>query len=651
VSDASHWEGNLRIIRAHYPRLAEELERPGPAGEDLRVETAASGDPTLVVGGIHIHSPRDPVREGRRLAESLTGEGPLIVLGFGLGYAPEAAAEKNAGRPLLIVERRRAVLRRALEFRNLANLLAEHKLIFVLGRDDGEDGPAVTAALDLLGASGAPELLKNRALISLDESWYTGVEQRIRTWFSRDDINTATLERFGKRWVRNLTVNRWAIRDLPGIARLAGMIDPAGPSSAASSSAVPVFLAAAGPSLDEIGPYLPAVRERCLLIAVDTSLRFLLKAGAEPDFTVAVDPQYWNVRHLDRAAAPGSCLIAESAVYPPVLRGFSPGGAGKIFKRAFLCSSLFPLGRFIEDRLDPKGVLGAGGSVATTAWDFARILGAGTIWIAGLDLAFPGYKTHFSGALFEERALAEGGRLVPAETRSVRALREGRPFRAPAAGGGTVLTDRRLTLYSAWFENNFRKYPAVRNYSLSADGLAIPGLERASVGGLLALPPRRDEIDRLLETVFSRAEAEFYAPGSVRDRADRYAAALGTLLEGLEQIRALAEDAAAAAEGALRDGAALSPARSRLLKKLDNVNRAITSSEVKDVAGFLFPPLEEPAGLPAEMPAEALAEMPAEIPAASSGDAFTRYLALSAKLYRSLAEAAGYNLRALKKRD
>jgi len=43
--------------------------------------------------------PRDPVREARRLAETLdaAGQGPVVVMGFGLGYGAEAAAEKAPG--------------------------------------------------------------------------------------------------------------------------------------------------------------------------------------------------------------------------------------------------------------------------------------------------------------------------------------------------------------------------------------------------------------------------------------------------------------------------------------------------------------------------------------------------------------------------
>jgi hypothetical protein len=608
LSSNSVAEANFRILAARYPGLAEKILREAaedPAAETLRVETAQSGDPTLTVGGIYVHSPRDPVREARRLAEYAGGKGPVILLGFGLGYTAEALAAAAPDRPLILVERHPAILKIALETRDLGAFLTRRPVLFVIG-----DAPqALIAALRLLEepGRGGCAMIRNRALTDLDSEWYAALEQRAGAWSSREDVNTATLRRFGKRWVRNLGTNREAIRDLPGVSELFARLSPL---------PFPVLLVAAGPSLDRVAPLLPDLAQRALVVAVDTSQRLLLERGVEPDFTVAVDPQYWNARHLDRAGAPNTCLIAESAVWPSALR--------EPFARAFLCASLFPLGRFIEERIGPKGSLGAGGSVATTAWDFARALLAarGDIWTAGLDLSFPGLKTHFRGALFEERALSESRRFLPGETLSLRALRDGLPFRAPSANGGQVLTDRRLSLYAAWFENQARLYPDLRNHSLSPEGLALDRFPPSPTEELLALPPCRPAISALLAETFSGIDRDFNAPAAREERLSRYCSALAALLQGLENLRTLAAEAAALA------AAPGGQTPDRILRRLEDVNRLIMESEVKDVAGFLFPPLSGPDAGPEAGP-------------------YDQHLALSAKLYRSLAETTEYHLRIL----
>jgi hypothetical protein len=628
------WESNSEIIRVKYPGLLEDITRPGDdllPPDEMRIESAASGLPSLAIGGKYVHSPRDPQREGRCLAETVSGGGesgsPVIILGFGLGYAACAAAELAPRRPLIIVEKYRNLLRLALERLNLRRLLARDNVVFV----PGGSGEGISRALSLFETAGekaAPFVIRNRTLIDRDREWYAAVENRIRTWTMRDDVNIATLQRFGKRWIRNLSRNISAIRELPGISRLAGIAAKGDNSATAPNPPLPVFLAAAGPGLDRAAGLLPEIRKRCIIVAVDTSLRFLIKNNSAPDFALIVDPQFWNSRHLDRAVSAEVRLIAESAVYPPVLR--------LPFKGVYLCGSLFPLGSFIEQRVDPKGLLGAGGSVATTAWDFARLLGAKEIWLAGLDLAFPGLKTHFHGALFEEKSHAESGRLRPAETWLVHALRDGLPFPAPAAGGGQVLTDRRLSLYAAWFENRFRQFPAIRNRGLFPGGLAIAGMEIARAEDILALPCRRAEIDRRLAAAFTRIETDFFAAEETRRREEQYKSAVSLLLRGLDAIQSAAENGAAIAEQALRRTPPPAEER-RILAALDEITRLITTSEVKDVAGFLFPPGEA-------------AEMSRESGNTHNGGPFRSYLKNTARLHRSLAEAAGITIEALEAR-
>ena len=588
---------------------------------DIQTETAASGAPTLVVKGLYAHSPRDPAREAARLAGALTGAGPLVALGFGLGYAAEAAAAKFAARPLIIVEPHGGFLKKALEVRDLRPLFSQRELIFVLGGS----GERIIGALQHCEGRfpGEPAVIRNRTLMKADELWYAEVERHLEVWTSKNKINAATLKRFGPRWVRNLARNLPAIRDVPGIHLLRGALGPD----------IPVFLAAAGPSLDKARRLLPAIRERCAVLTVDTALRFVLESGVDPDFTLSVYPQYWNSRHLDRADAPRTTLIAESAVYPSVLR--------HNFARVFLCASLFPLGAFIEERLDPKGRLGAGGSVATTAWDFAGVLGTSSVWVAGLDLGFPQYKTHCKGAFFETQALSESGRLNPLETWSVKALRGGGPLYRPSAAGGAVLTDRRLSLYAAWFENRFRGSTGIRTYRLGPEGLALAGSINASIEELLALPARRDEIDSRLGAVFERADAarRVSEPRREQERGameGRYEEAVRELLAGLGEIQARAREAAALSERAYKrcgkgSGALPERDREKILRKLEETDRRIRESAVKEVAGFLFPPVEE---------LEAALET-------SEAEPLRRYFELSAVLYEALAKAAGYNLSVL----
>ncbi len=602
---------NASLLRERFPGLIERIEREAAAGSDeypLELASGSRGEASLLAAGRWVHSQVAPRREAERMAAGSSGGGPLVVLGFGLGYAAEAAAAAYPGRPLIVAEKDPRVLRLAFSSRDLSALLSRGGLAFLVSGDPAD----LPAALDRIGSiGGEPAILANRTLRDLNRAWYDEAEAAVRSWAARDEINAATLKRFGARWVRNLARNLETVRDVPGVARLEGRF-----------AGFPALLMAAGPSLDEILPHLPEIAERCLVVAVDTSLRAALGAGVDPDFAVVVDPQYWNARHLDRCPAPRTALVAESAVYPSVFS--SP------FERSFLCASLFPLGRFVEAGVDPKGGLGAGGSVATSAWDFVRVLGCGPIWAAGLDLSYPGLKTHFKGALFEERTHAEARRTDTGELRSFRALRDGRPFPAPAADGGAVLTDKRLSLYASWFESRFRRYPEAAPRSLSPKGLRIGGLRGDALERLLSLPVRRGEIDDRLGAAYGEIDRDWNAGAA--ERTEAFGRRVAELTAGLEALAGIAEKAAETAREA--QGAKEATEKSAALDALDEANRLIATSAVKDVAGFLFPRIGD---LEAELP-------PGE------ADPLGRHLRLSRLLYERLAKTAGFNAGLLKKK-
>jgi len=608
-----YYSQNIIALKRNFPLFAEEIEKANIDETELKVEAAASGDPTLVYKGLYAHSKMDPKREAERFIETGSEETVALVLGFGLGYAFSALAAKFPKRPIIIVEKRAEIIKKALELRDFSALLAREKLVFVL------DVEGLTTALSLFESTpGTPPLVvRNRALCSLDREWYGRADDKIAEWNKRTNVNQATKRRFGKRWVKNLSLNLQAVRDFPGISRLEGML---------KQPDIPAFLAAAGPSLDETAPYLNEIRNRCLVVAVDTSLRFLYSRKIEPDFALSVDPQYWNSRHLDRVFFPKARMVAESAVYPTLLR--------LPFAIIFLCGSFFPIGRFLEDRVDPKGDLGAGGSVATSAWDFIRLLGARKVWIAGLDLSFPDLKTHFHGALFEEKFHAASGRFTPGETSNYRLLRDGRPFYAKRSGGGTVLTDERLSLYASWFEYRFSQFPMVENYCLSMGGMEIKGLKPQPIEELLALPERRKEIDSLLEGVDETAKSNFFSEKARETREVKYKNAKEALLKGLKAIESLALSAEKQAKEAIsrcKLGHLDKTGLENTLRKLDYANIAINNSDVKEIAGFLFP---ETTNWEAEI-------------AVKTQDPLLKHLEYSSRLYKALSDAAVYNLKIL----
>lgn len=582
-------ETNLAALGVRRPELAAALRglaadgEAGGAASALELKPTRSGLPSATLRGAWLHSRYDPAAEGKAFSEAALGSATelALLLGFGLGYATEALLA--AGVSVVAVEPELGVLREALASRELGGALSHPGLTLLAADEASGLEAAVSAAIDGIEPRRL-RLAEHPAYARL----YPAEAERLRSLAARytekDRINEATLRRFGRRWVRNLAANAALVPRLSGIAELRD-----------AYRGLPALILAAGPSLDEALPYLGELRERALVICVDTALRSALRAGIEPDYTVVVDPQYWNARHLDRCEAPRSALVTEPAVWPAALRGR--------WRARYLCSSLYPLGRYLEERCaKPKGALGAGGSVSTSAWDFARQLGCSPIYLAGLDLSFPGGYTHARASLFEQRALAEGGRLRPASDALFAAMRGGRPYRAPANDGGSVVSDRRLSLYAWWFESRAARHPETRSRTLSRGGLRIGGLPLAELEELLALPPRRGEIDAIgarLTEAAGEGRAEASALG-----------ALAGLVAELSRVEGLCLRGLALAESGDLDGLAA-------------LDAELLASEAKDVVGFLFSSVDELVGARATNLDESLAQ--------------------STRLYRALAESARWH--------
>lgn len=588
-------ERNTAHLERLFPGLREEVLCGAGPRAGFQVVPAKSGAPTAVLNGVYLHSRHDPIREAERLVQHQlpSDGGTCVFLGFGLGYHVEAYLRHNPTGTAIVAEPDVPAFWAAVQARDLTAAFPHGRTSLLLGTTP----EAVMQALEQVGARRV-EVFQLRSVYQHHADYFDRAGVVIRSYLSRREVNVNTLKRFGRLWVRNLA------RNLPVLARARRVED-----LATRFSGFPALLVAAGPSLDRIVPHLRELRRRLLIIAVDTSLRACVGAGVDPDFLVVVDPQYWNTRHLDWHR-PGSCiLVSESSTHPRVFRQV-PGPV-------FFCSSLFPLGRYLEAPLGSFGRLGAGGSVSTTAWDFARVLGADPVYCAGLDLGFPDKQTHFRGSFFEERVHTLAGRLAPTDAFAYAALNDAEPYPVPANDGGTVLTDKRLVIYQWWFENQMRMHPSATTVTLSARGVRIDGMPYREPEELLALPERRGQIDARLHEVRQARPAA--------SSSSQIAANVARLVEELAKLEQDARLGVTLATALEREHQS-AERRTALVEQLDRLDRRILSSASKDVAGFLLQPF-----------VHELLDEPRRQDAAAT----------SRRLYAELADSAGFHHREL----
>ncbi len=214
---------------------------------------------------------------------------------------------------------------------------------------------------------------------------------------------------------------------------------------------------------------------------METALHTLLRAGVQPDFILLTDPQFWAYRHIAGLSSPQSIFITEVSAYPAVFRFTC--------KNILMCSSQFPVGAFTQNKLGLNpGDLGTGGSVASSAWNFARLCGAREIFTAGLDFAFPGKQTHIKGSSAEQTYHTLASRLISPDKFTAGSLYSANAVTGTDYSGELVLTDSRMKMFAWWFEARLAACPETKTYTLDPRGLSVPGIAAADPADLLRRP-------------------------------------------------------------------------------------------------------------------------------------------------------------------
>ena len=399
-----------------------------------------SGALTASQNGLPLHSAYNPLAEAERTAATIKDSDKeiLVFAGIGLGYLPIAAARIPGAerKTFAILEPSAPRFFAALASLDFKDLFKIPKLFFAIGADVEQAAALVQCA----GGFEKAQVFWQKSQTVHAQEWFDAFFKRCQQHKEKAQVNANTLEKFGRLWLKN------GARNLPLMQKLPGVSSFFGEACFDKDKALPCVLLAAGPTLQDVLPHLREIQERAVTVAVDTALRACLKAGVQPDFIFLTDPQYWAWRHLAGLSSPQSVLVAESAAYPSAFRF----GCKKIV----LMSSLFPLGEYFERRLGAKGKLASGGSVATSAWDFARAIGAKEIYAAGLDLGYPNKQTHIKGSAFEEAAHNFSSRLNPAELQSARLLFSAKNQKGLDYEGEPIITDERMKLFAWWFEKS-----------------------------------------------------------------------------------------------------------------------------------------------------------------------------------------------------
>ncbi len=468
--DTEIFERNLTAIAVRSPKAADQI-RQAASSTEIEFSLSPAGELVGIFDGRAMCSKRRPADEANSWAKQYDPQacGFLGIQGFGLGHHLRALFKDHAGFSVFMCfEPDLGLLRAVLERFDHSDWI--NQSIFLLVTDP-EDAPAMTQLMtgaEAFLATGVeiathpPSAKRLGGTAPKFSATLLNVVKSTRT-------HLVTILAHSGFTLRNILMNTGTYATSSGIVPLKD-----------SCEGRTAILISAGPSLQRNLHLLddPSIRERAVIIAVQTMFKPLLERGIKPHFVTALDHHEISKRFyegLTEQEVEGVRLVIEPKANAAIVQAF-PG--------EILCAKEAQLDELLDSKLAREmGSIPPGATVAHLNYYLAKYMGCTNIILIGQDLGFTdgqyysaGASIHqvWSGELSEHRSLEmfEWERI--ARMKSLLRTKEdihGRP----------IFTDEQMSTYIAQFESDFQEDTqgdnAIRVINATEGGVKIAGAE------------------------------------------------------------------------------------------------------------------------------------------------------------------------------
>ncbi len=461
VTPTAILERNVTALQRHQPGFAV----PPDSG---RVQETAGVWRLYEEGraGVALHS-RDAQREADRAAEALLSTGApdvIVAIGLALGFLADALERRGWRGRLLAIEPLPETAGPMLGRRDWRAWIEDDRFRVLIGPDYAGAADCWRWFSDT--ASTVPVVVHPVIGRIRPDAVAAGdaVLQRIR--FDAGS-NAEARRKHGPRYLLNTLRNLPAVASQPDVSALRN-----------AARGLPVINVAAGPSLDSSLPFLQRLQGRAVCIAVDTALRPLLGAGIQPHAVVAVDPSEANGRHLtELPPCPDTFLVREGSLDPFAVATF----AGRTFFFSVADHHPWP---WLRTAGVQGGRLRAWGSVLTSAFDLALVIGADPIFFVGADLSYPEDRPYCRGVTFEEDWRRRERWGTPLVEQWHEAVGQWKAVEETGVTGAPVRTAPHLVTFRDWLVEQIGRE---NRRIVNAGGAGIlrgPGIEQMAPSGL-----------------------------------------------------------------------------------------------------------------------------------------------------------------------
>ncbi len=379
------YESNMTLLKTYHKSLWKKIIKVQES-HGMAVYYTSKGKPNLKVKKhdgteIYLHDINDPEAEIPQFLNMIpeNANGVVFLTGMGLCYTPLAILKERKNiQYLAVFDFDLQIFIQALKCMDLSSMLSDPRLLLCI--DPEPDIDKVLAPVNLALQLEDIHDLKHVPSFALDREKYEKLSEQVYTTANQYNLGGGAILKGG----RNYTANRF--KHLPSMYKNRMLEDLKG-----KFKDFPAILVAGGPSLDMNIHLLPELKNRAVIIAVDSALPALVANGVVPDFMTAIDP-YDLIYEKFADTLPeieDTFLIASAWVAPAVTDAFLPD---KIFWTFS--------GRNMENWMQAAmgGFMPSGGAstVAHLNLVAAIIMGCSPIVFMGQDLSYGSKDDHAS---------------------------------------------------------------------------------------------------------------------------------------------------------------------------------------------------------------------------------------------------------------
>ena len=430
-----------------------------PATFSGRVEpiTAQTGEPTLRFDKLLIHSSYDPVKEGLNFAKGVRPDSRVCLYGFGLGYHVQSLLKQiGPGGRLLVIELNADLLSAALHLRDQTELFADPRLHLIFGHEESIVAKEISRRMSewTQSPSASLEVLFHSPSFKCIPKNFPSLTNALEVLLMERRFPAV----LGGLENQNYSYNREMVRQSPGINSLKGR-----------HRGQPGVLVSAGPSLDDLLPYLQRFANSAVIACVDTALPILARAQIDPQYVFTLDPQEESFLSFQDHLENVFKLIYTPTAATKIISCFQ-GEKFVVFKEGH---SLY---RDQEPEMEKKGTTPAGGSVSCLGLDCLIQLGCDPIFLIGQDFAYSGGRTYSKHSNMNTHLLdriSKGVTLANAH-----AEKTGLKKQISVRGnfGSMVSTSQSMYSYKRTIEEIALQHGGTRIYNLSSHGAELENI-------------------------------------------------------------------------------------------------------------------------------------------------------------------------------